>query len=128
MGFLLDTHAFLWFATSDKKLPSSIREKITDINQSCFISIASFWEITIKIQTWIQQINISLNQLYLFADRNNIKILQINEQHLTDLLTLEFIHNDPFDRLIISQAISEKLILITKDKGLKKYKVKQQWT
>jgi PIN domain nuclease of toxin-antitoxin system len=128
MGFLLDTHAFLWFATGDKKLPSSIREKITDINQSCFISIASFWEITIKIQIKKLQINISLNQLYLFDDRNNIKILQINEQHLTDLLTLEFIHNDPFDRLIISQAISEKLILITKDKGLKKYKVKQQWT
>lgn len=121
MGFLLDAHAFLWFATGDKKLPSSIREKITDINQSCFISIASFWEITIKIQIKKLQINISLNQLYLFADRNNIKILQINEQHLTDLLTLEFIHNDPFDRLIISQAISEKLILITKDKGLKKY-------
>lgn len=128
MGFLLDAHAFLWFATGNKKLPSSIREKITDINQSCFISIASFWEITIKIQIKKLQINISLNELYLFADRNNIKILQINEQHLTDLLTLEFIHNDPFDRLIISQAISEKLILITKDKGLKKYKVKQQWT
>lgn len=128
MGFLLDTHTFLWFATGDKKLPTSVKEKITDINQSCFISIASFWEITIKIQIKKLEIDISLSQLFSFAERNNIKILQINEQHLTELLALEFIHNDPFDRLIISQARSEKLVLITKDKGLKKYKVKQLWT
>ena len=119
MAFLLDTHAFLWFVSGDSKLPSSIRDKIMDMNQPCFLSVASLWEITIKNQLGKLQLNISLNDLFDYADRNQIEIVQINYDHLRTLSTLPNHHGDPFDRLIISQAISEKLVLITRDKGLK---------
>ncbi len=127
MAFLLDTHAFLWFISGNKKLPTLVRRQIMDISQPCFLSVASLWEITIKKQLGKLELNLSLSELYDYADRNQIEIIQINYNHLHILSTLPNHHGDPFDRLIISQAISEKLVLITRDKGLKKYKVKQQW-
>jgi len=127
MPFLLDTHTFLWFISGDKQLPESVVKKIEDISEPCYISIASFWEIAIKIQIGKLKLEISLEELYRFAEINQIKIISINEKHLVTLLKLGLIHNDPFDRLIIAQAISEKLIVVAKDKEFKKYKVKQQW-
>ena len=127
MAFLLDTHAFLWFVSGDNNLPVSVRDKIKDINQPCFLSIASLWEITIKRQLGKLTLNITLKELFDYADRNQIEIVQITYEHLFALSNLPRHHADPFDRLIISQAICEKFILITRDKGLKKYKVKLQW-
>jgi PIN domain nuclease of toxin-antitoxin system len=127
MAYLLDTHAFLWFVSGDNQLPASVRDKIKDINQPCFLSVASLWEITIKKQLGKLILNISLDELFKYADRNQIEIVQITYDHFLTLSTLPNHHGDPFDRLIISQAIAEKFILITRDKGLKKYKVKQQW-
>jgi PIN domain nuclease of toxin-antitoxin system len=128
MAFLLDTHTFLWFVSGDKQLPVSVREKIKDINQSCFLSAASLWEITIKEQLGKLSLGISLQELFDYADRNQIEIIPITYDHLLTLAKLPDHHRDPFDRLIISQAISENLVLLTRDKELKKYKVKQQWT
>ncbi|RZL31000.1 MAG: type II toxin-antitoxin system VapC family toxin [Pedobacter sp.] len=122
MAFLLDTHAFLWFVAGDKQLPLSIKSELIDINQPCFLSIASLWEIAIKKQIGKLELNIGFNELFRFAERNQIEIISINETHLSTLLNLEFIHNDPFDRIIVSQAIAEDLVLISKDHKLKKYK------
>lgn len=127
MAFLLDTHTFLWFINGDKKLPISIKNKIEDTKIPCFLSVASLWEIAIKLQIKKLQINMSFEDLYKLAKQNDIEILEIGESHLNIFINVDFIHKDPFDRLIISQAISEDLILITKDKGLKNYNVKQQW-
>jgi PIN domain nuclease of toxin-antitoxin system len=127
MAFLLDTHTFLWFVAGDDQLPISVRNKIMDIHQPCFLSIASLWEITIKKQLGKLILNISLQELFDYADRNQIEIVPINYEHLLSLSKLPYHHSDPFDRIILSQAISEDLILITRDKGLKKYKVAQQW-
>jgi PIN domain nuclease of toxin-antitoxin system len=127
MAFLLDTHTFLWFVAGDDQLPISVRDKIMDIHQPCFLSVASLWEITIKKQIGKLILNISLQELFDYADRNQIEIVPINYEHLLSLSKLPSHHSDPFDRIIISQAISEDLILITRDKGLKKYKVAQQW-
>ena len=127
MAYLLDTHTFLWFISGDKQLPESVVKKIEDISQPCFISVASFWEIAIKIQIGKLKLEMSLEELYRFAEINQIEIININEKHLIALLKLSLTRNDPFDRLIIAQAISEKLIVLTKDKEFKKYKVKQLW-
>lgn len=127
MAFLLDTHTFLWFVSGDPQLPASVRDKIKDLDQSCFLSVASLWEITIKKQLGKLTLDISLKELFEYADRNQIEIVQITHDHLLTLSNLPNHHGDPFDRLIISQAMAENLILITRDKGLKKYKVKQQW-
>ncbi len=128
MAFLLDTHAFLWFVSGDKQLPETVKTKILDINEPCFLSVASLWEITIKKQIGKLKLNISLEELFEYADRNQIEIIQITYDHLITLAKLPGHHNDPFDRLIVAQTISEKLILISRDKGLKKYKIKQHWT
>lgn len=127
MAFLLDTHAFLWFVSADKQLPASVKNKIEDINQSCFISVASLWEITIKNQIGKLDLEISLPDLFEYADRNQIEIVPITYDHLFTLSNLPIHHNDPFDRLIISQAIAEDLVVLTRDTLFKKYKVKQQW-
>lgn len=127
MAFLIDTHAFLWFVAGDKQLPESVKAKIFDINEACFLSVASLWEITIKNQIGKLTLNISLEELFEYADRNRIDIIQISCEHLLTLSKLPDLHSDPFDRIIVSQAISENFTLISKDKGLKKYKIKQQW-
>jgi PIN domain nuclease of toxin-antitoxin system len=127
MAFMLGTHAFLWFVSGDNQLPASVRDKIKDIHQPCFLSAASLWEITIKNQIGKLILNISLEELFNYADRNQIEIIPINYDHLLVLSTLPLHHSDPFDRLIISQAIAENLVLITRDKGFKKYMVEQQW-
>ena len=128
MAILLDTHAFLWFVSGDHQLPSSVRDQIKDIEQPCFLSAASLWEITIKKHLGKLTLDISLEELFDFTNRNQIEIVQITFDHLLTLSELPNHHSDPFDRLIISQAISENLILISRDKIIKKYKVKQQWT
>lgn len=127
MAFLLDTHVFLWFVAGDNQLPVTVRDKIKDIHHPCFLSAASLWEITIKEQIGKLRLNIPLKELFDYAYRNQIEIIPINFDHLLVLSKLPAHHNDPFDRLIISQAISENLTLITRDKGLKNYKVAQQW-
>ena len=127
MAFLLDTHTFLWFVAGDTQLPHSIQKKLSDMHTPCFLSVASFWEIAIKKQIGKLELGIDFNELFRFAERNQIEIISINETHLSTLLSLPFINNDPFDRIIVSQAIAENLILISKDKKLKKYNLKIKW-
>ena len=127
MAYLLDTHAFLWFLAGDSQLPLSLKKELSDINQHCFISIASLWEITIKKQIGKLELKVDFNELFRFAERNQIEVISINETHLTKLLGLSFINSDPFDRIIVSQAIAEDLILISRDKKLKNYNIKIKW-
>jgi len=127
MPYLLDTHAFLWFVSGDKKLPKEIKELVKNVNESCFISIASFWEITIKVQLGKLKLGLSIEELFEFTSRNKIEIIDINSEHLIELMNLPFMHSDPFDRLIVSQGISENLILISKDSELNKYGIKLIW-
>jgi len=125
--FLLDTHAFLWFASGDEKLPIHIQEKIKNLKNSCFVSVASMWEISIKQRLGKLNTTLSIDKLFKLAEQNQIEILQINSEHLMKLSKLPFHHNDPFDRLIISQSIAEKLILISKDSEFKNYPIKLIW-
>lgn len=127
MAFLLDTHTFLWFVSGDNLLPKTVVKKIKNINEPCFLSSASLWEITIKQQLGKLILHVTLEELFEYAERNLIEIIPINTVHLLTLSELPFHHKDPFDRLIISQAIAENLTLISKDESFKKYKVKQQW-
>jgi PIN domain nuclease of toxin-antitoxin system len=127
MAYSLDTHALLWFVSGDKQLPEIARSIIKDIHQSCFLSAVSLWEVTIKLQNSKLDLGISLKDLFEFVDRNQIEIIPINYEHLLQLSNLPTHHNDPFDRLIIAQAISEDLVVITRDKLFKNYKVKQFW-
>ena len=80
MAYLLDTHTFLWFVAGDKQLPESVKAKIKDIGELCFLSVASFWEITIKHQIGKLTLDISLEELFEYAERNQIEIMHTNKK------------------------------------------------
>ena len=75
MAYILDTHAFLWFVAGGKQLPESVKSKILDINQACYISVASLWEITIKNQLGKLTLEISLEELFDYINRNRIEVV-----------------------------------------------------
>jgi len=127
MNLLLDTHAFLWYITGDKQLPKKIVETIDDDTNRCFISIASIWEIAIKLSLDKLEIKGGLDTIEDFLEHNDFEILPIDFDDTKTLLKLEFIHRDPFDRMIIAQSLTSKLKLITKDSYFRKYNVDILW-
>lgn len=121
-NYLLDTHTFLWFLTGDQQLPKTVISHIEEIQTINYISIASIWEIAIKVSLGKLKLSISLNELKNEIFKNGFEILPLDFEHIITLSTLENHHKDPFDRIILAQAISEKLTLISKDQNFKLYK------
>lgn len=127
-NYLLDTHTFLWFLTGDEQLSKSAIACIEELQPIKYISIASIWEIAIKLSLGKLTLSISLNELKNEILNNGFEILPLDFEHIIDLSTLKNHHKDPFDRIIISQAISENLTLLSKDSNFKLYKqIKVIW-
>jgi PIN domain nuclease of toxin-antitoxin system len=128
MTYILDTHALLWILTDDDRLSKKVRDTFLETKNIILLSLASIWEMSIKISLNKLKIKTSLAS---FVDQhvinNNIQILQILPEHLYPLEKLPFHHRDPFDRLIISQAIYENLPVITSDDNFDLYAVKRIW-
>jgi PIN domain nuclease of toxin-antitoxin system len=127
MELLLDTHTFIWYINGDKKLSPKIKKAITDIQNNCFLSAASIWEMAIKYANGRLGLESDFNNIADFLDKNEISILPIEFPHVQELLKLEPHHRDPFDRIIIAQSISERLIIATKDEEFDNYKVDLLW-
>ena len=123
----MDTHAFIWFMNGDANLSAKVGKIITDENNNFFLSIARIWEIAIKYQIGKLQLKQPFNHIVSLLSEYDIDILPINFEHLQTLLTLEFIHRDPFDRIIIAQGISRKLTVLTTDKNFRLYPVNCIW-
>ena len=127
-SYLLDTHALLWFLNGDEQLSSKARKAIADQQNRCFISMASLWEIAIKIKIGKLDLQFDLQELSTHLAKNNIELLPIAFEHILETMDLEDQHRDPFDRIIIAQAKFEKLIIITKDDNFHKYQsIKLLW-
>ena len=124
---LLDTHAFYWYVTDDPKLPVNIKKLIDSSEESFFISVSSFWEMSIKSSLKKLKLPVSIDVLMRDCIDYGISILQIKANHLARLEELPWIHRDPFDRLMICQAQEEDLIFITADGNITKYDVKTMW-
>jgi PIN domain nuclease of toxin-antitoxin system len=127
MKILLDTHTFIWFLEGDKVLNNKIVKAIQSNDNTNYISIASFWEIVIKSSLGKLEMKNSFDNLIRLTFENGFEILPIQLDHLKSLLSLPFHSNDPFDRIIISQAISEDMTIISKDENFGNYKVKLLW-
>lgn len=127
MNLLLDTHALIWFITLDKNLPAKTKAIIENADNRCWVSIASLWEIGIKHSLGKLNIEIGLNELFKIIEQSGFEILTINPQHTLVVASLAFHHRDPFDRMLVSQAVSDKLIIVTKDSVIKQYAVKTLW-
>ena len=128
MKYLLDTHALLWFLRGDKKLSAKARGLIDNPGNRKFLSIASLWEIAIKVS--LRKLVLDKPFEKLFPEQlhfNRIEILDITVDSLTKLTTLPFHHRDPFDRLIIAQAIVERLPIIGVDAVFDVYGISREW-
>jgi len=127
MPFLLDTHTFIWFINGDSTLPKEVIAKIKNLDNQCFLSIASIWEIAIKITLNKLALISGFDKIEDFLTENQIEILPITFEHILSLNNLELHHRDPFDRIIIAQGISEELIILTKDQNFSLYEAKIFW-
>lgn len=126
MDYLLDTHILLWFINGEE-LDLDLINKIKDPDNKIFLSIASLWEIAIKHSLGKLPLQSEFSELKEILRDTNIEILPIEFSHLQELLVLPDIHNDPFDRIIIAQAIHENLKLITRDSKFKGYAADITW-
>jgi PIN domain nuclease of toxin-antitoxin system len=123
MRFLLDTHTLLWFIDGDEKLSSKARSHIENPENDICVSIASFYEIAIKLKTGKLSLSKSLDGIWQDTISQKISILPISKKYLLqyDQVPLLAEHRDPFDRLIIASAIAEDLTVITKDEKFANY-------
>lgn len=124
MKILLDTHIFLWFISKDRKLSVEVRDVIRDQNNQVYLSVVSVWESIIKYQLgklpFPESPEIYLPQQ---RDRHLIESLSSDESSLSKLITLPAIHRDPFDRILICQALQHDLTIATVDKNICSYSV-----
>ena len=121
MRFLIDTHIFLWHIDGNPKLNQNVAAVIEDPENNIYLSIGSIWEITLKVSKGKLPGHHSILNLKEYLAKSKFEILQISFSHLEQIEILKSIHGDPFDRLIVAQAISEKLVLITDDEVMKQY-------
>ena len=126
MEVLIDTQSFIWFFENNPRLPVSVR-LFMERSDSLVVSIASFWEITIKASLGKLVIPENIAGMIDKALVNGFKILPIEREHLIALSTLDLIHRDPFDRIIIAQAIAENMPIVSSDDVFQQYPVNCVW-
>lgn len=128
MNLLLDTHAFLWFVGGDTALSRPARDAIEDLDNSCFLSMASAWELSIKsslgkIEFTEPFESFLPEQLKL----NGFDLFNIDWRHVAQVHSMPFHHRDPFDRLIISQSLVEGMPIVSTDSDFDSYGVTRIW-
>lgn len=128
MRALLDTHTLLWLVDNPDKLPATVTAICEDENNALFISIASFWELAIKMSLGkIELDDNALAHLKTWCDDNTVQLLPISLSHCQQVQTLPFHHRDPFDRLLIAQALCDQLVLLSADGHFADYGVEVSW-
>ena len=128
MRFLLDTNALLCFLVDHFRLSPNNRALIRDHDNSVFVSVASFLEIAIKFSTGKMISPLSFSE---FVDHvvsnNSFRVLEISMEHLGRVAELPLAHRDPFDRLIVAQALVERLPIISSDRVFDNYQIDRIW-
>lgn len=128
MRCLLDTHTAFWYFTNNPKLSEKAKMAIDDSENDIFVSIVSAWEIAIK-----RSVRRNNEQLCTAEDFFNkvkeywFELLELKPQHICPIATLPLHHRDPFDRLLISAAISENMTFLSADENASKYPVNHLW-
>ena len=128
MRLLLDTHTLIWYYQTDPKLSALVRTLLEDPWNDVLVSPASYWEVAIKISTQKPVLQVPFDVFIREAIfDNNFKILPIEPKHTVIVATLPFHHKDPFDRLLIAQALAEGIPLISTDSAIDAYGVQRLW-
>lgn len=128
MRLLLDTHAWLWFVLGDNSLTPAARSAIEDAQNEKLISAASYWELAIKASLGKFRLPRPYADFIDHAIRGQgFSVLPIAASHATIVSELPFHHRDPFDRLLVAQALAENIHLVSADATFDRYGVRRLW-
>ena len=128
MKYLLDTAVWLWSISEVDRLNEAGREILADGRSEIYLSAASVWELTIKMKLGkLQFPGHPSSSIPAFMAKQGLRPLPINHVHAAAVFDLPLHHSDPFDRLIIAQALAEDMAILTSDRMFKKYKVDVLW-
>lgn len=128
MRLLLDTHTFLWFVTNDALLSATALELIANPTNEIDVSPASYWEVAIKTSLGKYPLTTPFEQFFREGiEGNDFRVLPIEVRHAATLASLPMHHKDPFDRMIISQAIVEQIPVVSADGAFDSYGVARLW-
>ncbi len=128
MKLLLDTHAFIWWDSQPDALSARVLALCQDRSNTLLLSVVSLWEILVKMQLGKLRMSTSLRDVIGSQVRlNQLEILPFTFDHVWALENLPAYHKDPFDRLLIAQAIVEEAMLVTNDAMIAKYPVNIVW-
>ena len=128
MDILLDTQVLLWSISGDRQLSEQGRSVFLEPKNNLYFSMAGYWEIAIKVSIGKLELD---NQWPGIIDKemrsNFIKFIPVTQKHCNLLSKLPFHHRDPFDRMLIAQAKTEQMTLLSADRQLEKYGVEIIW-
>ncbi|MFN8372891.1 MAG: type II toxin-antitoxin system VapC family toxin [Anaerolineae bacterium] len=128
MKLLLDTHTLLWWDGVPTRLSTKALKLLQDPSSRLYISIATLWELQIKVQLGKLQLRVPLNQIVQEQQRDNrVQMLLVKPAHIYALDGLPLHHRDPFDRMLIAQAQTEKAVLVSQDAVFSQYPVSVIW-
>ena len=128
MKLLLDTHAFLWFVTSDPQLSEAALDLIAEPTNEVLLSPASYWEIAIKVSLGKYPLTVPFETFFQEGiSGSDMTILPIEVRHAAVLSSLPMHHKDPFDRMMVSQVIAEQIPIVSVDAALDAYEVQRLW-
>ena len=128
MNLLLDSHVFLWLMNEPERVPSKVLAMCESAENTLHLSVASVWELQIKCSLGKLTMEQSLKAILVDQQHSNsLEILPIKLNHLWRLADLPRVHNDPFDRLLIAQAIVEDMQLVSADRLFSSYPVNLYW-
>lgn len=128
MRLLLDTHAFLWWDRAPQRLSVRAREAIGGAESEVYVSVASVWEMQIKIGVGKLEMPRPLKHVILDQQQQNgFRILEVTLGHLWRLAELPRLHRDPFDRMLVAQARDEGMPLVSNDPEIVQYGVRTLW-
>ena len=127
MKLLLDTHAFLWFVSGDDRLSRAGCRALENKEAELHLSAATIWEMAIKSSLGRLMLPVPLDEYVTEKLANGFRILPVEWRHAAAVEKLPFRHRDPFDRLLVAQALVENLAVVTGDAVFRSYGVKVLW-
>jgi PIN domain nuclease of toxin-antitoxin system len=128
MNILLDTHTFLWYLEDSKQLSYKAAELLEDPSNTLRFSIASLWEISIKLGLGKLSLQNSFSELEEVLQQLKIEVLPITFSDTECYLNLPLHHRDPFDRILVAQAINHSLVLVSRDVAFDAYDLQRLWS
>ena len=127
MNYLLDTHTAMWALSEKNKLSKIAKSIIDNTNIPLYISVVSAWEVAIKISIGKSELQGGVASFLEKMKENGVEVLELKDYHISNVEKMPYLHRDPFDRMLISIALTEGLTILTADVNIHKYDVSWCW-